>query len=239
MRYDRYNASLTNSINLPPSASQTVDFTSVRAGVIYQPTDVQSYYVSYGTSFNPSLETLTLTNGQQSLDPGNEPASTRSAASGTSLDGNLSLTSAIFQIEKDNTRSQISTGVYELTGNVRVRGFQVERRGPHHAQLAGVRRLHVSSTRDRQGSALDGTQGKVPANTPRNSASLWTTYNLTREWQVGTGVTYMSDRYASNNQRGQGARLLPLGRDGRLSAAAIRRSSSTCSTSPTASTTMR
>jgi catecholate siderophore receptor len=48
-------------------------------------------------------------------------------------------------------------------------------------------------------SALDATQGKVPANTPRNSASMWTAYNLTREWQVGTGVTYMSDRYASNN----------------------------------------
>ena len=48
-------------------------------------------------------------------------------------------------------------------------------------------------------SALDSTQGKVPANTPKNSASLWTAYNFTREWQAGTGVTYMSDRYASNN----------------------------------------
>ena len=48
-------------------------------------------------------------------------------------------------------------------------------------------------------SALDATQGKVPANTPKNSASLWTAYDLTHEWQVGTGVAYMSDRYASNN----------------------------------------
>ncbi len=69
VRYDRYEAKLTNSINLPASASQTVNYTSVRAGLIYQPTDSQSYYVSYGTSFNPSLETLALTNGQQSLDP--------------------------------------------------------------------------------------------------------------------------------------------------------------------------
>ena len=82
MRYDRYNASLTNSINLPPSASQSIGFTSVRAGVIYQPTEVQSYYVSYGTSFNPSLETLALTNGQQSLDP-ETSRSTSSAGSGT------------------------------------------------------------------------------------------------------------------------------------------------------------
>ena len=46
VRYDRYNASLTNTISLPPSASQSVGFTSVRAGVIYQPTETQSYYLS-------------------------------------------------------------------------------------------------------------------------------------------------------------------------------------------------
>ena len=47
-------------------------------------------------------------------------------------------------------------------------------------------------------SALDGTQGKVPANTPRNTASVWTTYNWTKAWEVGGGLTYMSSRYASN-----------------------------------------
>ena len=45
---------------------------------------------------------------------------------------------------------------------------------------------------------FDGTQGKVPANTPRNSASLWTTYNFTAQWEAGTGLTYMSNRYANN-----------------------------------------
>src|SRR6185295_14666345 len=107
VRYDRYQAELTNSINLPASASQTVNFTSVRAGVIYQPTETQSYYFSYGTSFNPSLETLALTSGQQSL----EPETSRQYELGAKwdvLDGNLSLTAALFNIEKDNTRSQIS-----------------------------------------------------------------------------------------------------------------------------------
>ena len=27
---------------------------------------------------------------------------------------------------------------------------------------------------------------------------MWTTYNLTDEWQIGTGVAYMSDRFTSN-----------------------------------------
>ena len=47
-------------------------------------------------------------------------------------------------------------------------------------------------------STLDRSQGKVPANTPRNSATLWTTYTPVKAWEVGGGVTYMSDRFASN-----------------------------------------
>ena len=198
IRYDRYNASLTNSINLPPSASQSIGYTSVRAGLIWQPTSFQSYYASYGTSFNPSLETLTLVNGQQSLDP----ETSRQYELGGKwdlLDGDLSVTSALFEIDKYHTRTQISAGVYELTGNVRVRGFQASVAGRiarGWQVFGGYTFLDAEIV---EGSALDGTQGKVPANTPRNSASLWTSYDLTREWQIGTGLTYMSDRYTSNN----------------------------------------
>jgi len=198
VRYDRYNASLTNSINLPAAASQSIGFTSVRAGVIYQPTDLASYYVSYGTSFNPSLETLALTSGQQSLDP--ETSKQYEVGAKWDLrDGDLSVTTAVFQIEKDNTRSQISTGVYELTGNIRVRGFQASVAGRiarNWQVIGGYTYLDAEIVK---ASAFDGTQGKVPANTPENSASLWTTWNFAKSWQAGTGVSYMSDRYASNN----------------------------------------
>jgi len=198
VRYDRYDAKLTNSINLPRSASQDIGFISVRAGVNLQPTAAQSYYISYGTSFNPSLETLALTSGQQSLDP---ETSTQYELGGKwdVMERNLSLTAAVFQIEKDNTRSQISTGVYELTGNVRVQGFQVTAAGrltPLWQVFAGYTYLEAEIVK---ASVLDGTQGKVPANTPKDSASFWTTYRFAREWQAGTGVAYMSDRFASNN----------------------------------------
>jgi catecholate siderophore receptor len=104
----------------------------------------------------------------------------------------------LFQIEKDNARSQISTGVYELTGDIRVRGFQLSTAGRvtrNWQVFGGYTFLDAEIIK---ASALDGSQGKVPANTPRNSATLWTTYNFTREWQAGTGVAYMSDRYTSN-----------------------------------------
>jgi len=205
LRWDRFKASLTNSINrdntsgntAPVSASQTVTFTSVRAGAIYQPTHAQSYYVAYGTSFDPSLETLTLTSGQQDL----APEENRSYELGAKWDlygGNLSLTSAVFQIEKTNARTQVSTGVYELDGDVRVNGIELSAAGSLTANwrlIAGYTYLDAEIVK---ASVLDGTQGKVPANTPRNAASLWTTYNLSREWEIGGGLTTMSSRYASN-----------------------------------------
>jgi len=197
VRYDRYNASLTNSINLPPSASQSIGFTSVRAGVIYQPTETQAYYFSYGTSFNPSLETLALVNGQQSLDP-ETSNQYEVGAKWDALEGNLSITAALFQIEKDHTRTQISPGVYELTGDVRVRGFQVTGAGRVTSSLQIFGGYTYLDAEIVNASVLDNTKGKVPANTPQSSASMWATYNLTRDWQAGTGIVYMSDRFTSN-----------------------------------------
>jgi len=198
LRYDRFNAGISNSVpsaTTPASASQGIGFTSVRAGVIYQPTEAQSYYLSYGTSFNPSLETLSVTNGQQAL----PPEKNRSYEAGAKWDlsgGDLSLTAAAFQVEKTNARTLLSAGVYVLSGDIRVRGAELSAAGRitnRWQVFAGYALLNARIV-----SALDGTQGNVPANTPRNSASLWSTYKLTPEWEVGGGATYMSNRFANN-----------------------------------------
>jgi len=201
VRWDRFKADLTNTISTatPPllRADQTVSFTSVRGGVIYQPDNVQSYYASYGTSFNPSLETLTATAGTQTL----EPEKSRSYEIGTKWDvlgGNLSLTSALFDIEKTNSRSQVSPGIYISNGNVRVTGFEFGAAGriTRNWQLMGGY-THLNPTIVRA-SALENTQGKDLANTPRDMATLWTTYKVTPQWETGGGATYMSSRFASN-----------------------------------------
>ncbi len=196
VRWDRFQAHIANTVNLPSYASQTNNFTSVRAGVIYQPTDWQSYYFSYGTSFDPSLESLTVTNNTQSL----APESTKSFEVGGKWDllgGNLSVTSALFQQEMDNARTQTSTGEYLLEGDIRVRGYQAGVTGHVTNKLqvfAGYTYMDGTVVK-----ALDGTQGKTPANTPRNTITLWTTYDVAPHWDVGGGPTYMSSRYVANN----------------------------------------
>ena len=43
-----------------------------------------------------------------------------------------------------------------------------------------------------------GTTGNVPLNTPRDSATLWTTYTFHETYEIGGGATYLGWRYANN-----------------------------------------
>ncbi len=195
LRRDRFAADLSNTITAPLNVSQTVYFTSVRTGIIFQPSEKQSYYASYGTSFDPSLETLTVTNGTQNL----APEKNRSYELGGKWDlveDRLLLNAAAFQVTKTNARTQVSAGEYALDGNVRVRGFELGATGrlTEHWQLfSGYTHLNSEIVK-----ALDGTQGNQLANTPRNSATAWTSYMFAHHWEVGGGATYQSLRYAAN-----------------------------------------
>ncbi len=43
-----------------------------------------------------------------------------------------------------------------------------------------------------------GTQGMVPANTAKSSTTLWSTYAVTPEIELGGGAIYVSSRFANN-----------------------------------------
>jgi catecholate siderophore receptor len=204
MRWDRYDAQISNSINSGntagntsvPSAQQAVYYDSVRGGLLYQPTEAQTWYASYGTSFDPSLEQLTLTAGQQNI----PPEKNRSFEVGNKWDlmgGNLSLTSALFQIEKTNARSLNDDGTYDLDGTVRVNGFAASGAGRITKQWQVIGGYTYLDAKITGASAKDATLGHVPANVPRNNATLWTSYTPVQEWELGTGVVWASSRFNS------------------------------------------
>ena len=204
LRRDSFKADISNtvlstpgstSLPLPAYAAQTVYFTSVRGGVIYQPSETQSYYVSYGTSFDPSLEALTLTSGTQNLAP-EKNYSYEVGGKWNLLDDTLQITSALFNLEQTNARTQTSSGEYVLDGNIRVRGAELGVGGhltEHWQVFSGYTFMDAKIIK-----ALDGTQGNVPANTPRNTATVWSTYTFAGHWEAGGGASYMSQRYAAN-----------------------------------------
>src|SRR5690606_14584225 len=105
--------------------SKTDRMLSTRAGVIYQPSDTRSYYVSYGTSFNPSAEAISQSASIADLDP--EKSRTYEAgAKWDLLEGNVQLNAAVFRVEKRNARTPDPlTGSQILAGRIRVDGAEI------------------------------------------------------------------------------------------------------------------
>jgi catecholate siderophore receptor len=223
LRWDRFRADIDqvgfiNSagvITVDPTAtrtysgSQIAKLLSVRAGVIWQPSDVQSYYISYGTSFNPSAEGLTLPKAQLDVDP-EKNRSYELGAKWDLLDGDLQLNGAVFQIEKTNARTTVAD-VVTLSGDLQVRGFElsaVGRIAPEWQVLAGYTRLDGKVIESPETTTIvveDATspvtltaEGNTLQNTPKDTATLWTTYNVTSNWQIGGGAVYSSKRNVNN-----------------------------------------
>ena len=205
VRYDVYWAQIGNTINnqnTPGNTTlgyteQTTPFASVRGGVIFQPNEAQSYYVSYSTSFNPSLEQLVSTTGVSQPLPPEQNEAIEAGAKFDLLKGNLSLTGALFQITKQNARSQNNDGTFSATGTIRVRGVRTGVAGrltPEWQVFGGYTYLDAVIT---NGIAA-GTTGNQPINTPRDSANLWTTYTFQEKYEIGGGATYIGQRYANN-----------------------------------------
>ena len=209
LRWDVYSAQIGNSINsvntpgntTVPYQTQTDYFTSVRAGAILEPTPQQSYYVSYSTSFNPSLEQLTSTTGSGVLPPENNEGF-EAGVKYEFLNGNLSLNGALFQITKYNARTQNADGTFTPTGTVRVQGARVGAAGritPEWQVFGGYAYLNA---RIIQGitniGGVGNTTGMVPLNTPRDSGNIWTTYTIKETYELGGGMFYVGQRYANN-----------------------------------------
>ena len=204
LRLDYYYAQIGNSQNSAnifgntsvPYFVQPITNLSVRTGAIFEPTKAQSYYVSYSTSFNPSLEQLTSTTGSAQLPP-EQNESFEGGVKYEFLNGNLSLNAALFQITKYNARAQNPDGTFSATGTVRVKGVRTGITGritPEWQVFGGYAYL--------DGRIIDGvgvgTQGMVPLNTPRDSGTVWSTYTFKETYEIGGGVTYIGYRYANN-----------------------------------------
>ena len=207
VRYDVYDAKIGNSINVLNAAGnttaayseQTIYYTSYRGGAIWQPTNEYSFYGSYSTSFNPSLEQLTATTGTTAPLPPEENRAMEIGAKADFFRGNLSVNGALFQIDKYNARSQgVVAGSFDATGQIRVQGARVGTSGRLWDDLQIFGGYTYLDARIVNGIAVN-TAGDIPLNTPNHSASIWATYTFLQNWEAGGGVFYVGQRYVNNN----------------------------------------
>ncbi|WP_158044993.1 TonB-dependent receptor [Skermanella pratensis] len=196
LRWDRFSAESDESV-AGVSLDRTDTMWSTRAAVVYEPTDAQTYYFSYGTSFNPSAEFASLSAAQVGLEP-EENRTFEVGAKFSLLGGNLGLGGSLFRIEKTNARTvdPIDASVTVLQGEQRVDGFELEANGrltDRWTVLAGYTYLDGEITK-----ANDATLGKALQNTPEHSGFAWTTYEVLEGLEIGAGAYYTGDRYANN-----------------------------------------
>jgi catecholate siderophore receptor len=195
-RYDHFGADFNNhTANL--KLNRTDDMFSWRGAIVFKPVPGVRTYFSAGTSVNPSAETLTLAANTANL----APEKNRSFEVGASWDinPNISVRGAVFRIEKTNARTPDPTNgtLNVLSGHQHVDGFEISAAGRITDEwnvIAGY--TYLDSNIDSSGTPAE--VGRQLLNTPRNTATVWTTYDLPYGFQIGGGVTYLDDRFGNN-----------------------------------------
>ena len=206
-RYDHFKASTENKSYTKQAAAMNVDRTdkiwSYRTGLIYQPDQVQSYYASYGTSFNPSAEAYS-TDPKGALTDPEENKNYEIGAKWTLLDGDLALRTAIFRTEKTNERqTDIEPGVikpYLMSGRRHTDGIELEGAGriTDKWQVFAGLTLMDPVIDDIANPLRKDQEGNRPDNAPTYTGNLWTTYQINGNWRVGGGMNAMSKRYTNS-----------------------------------------
>ncbi|MDQ0042627.1 TonB-dependent receptor [Variovorax boronicumulans] len=207
-RYDVFDQETSFERSLAPMSRTDRKF-SPRAGLVWQPTDTQSYYVSYSRSFQPSAETFALSANNAA----NEPEITVNKEIGAKfdfLDGALNLTTALFNLERSgmknsdpaNPARQINVGTQRTNGMELALAGKLPGRwdvSAGYAYLDGRMTKSLATVNALQlpvGAPIP-VQGKVAALTPRHSAFVWLMKDLGNGLSAGGGVNYMAARYAS------------------------------------------
>ncbi|HEV2272105.1 MAG TPA: TonB-dependent siderophore receptor [Steroidobacteraceae bacterium] len=169
---------------------------SPRASLIIKPTPRQSYYLSFGTSFDPSAEALTLTTTTAALGPV-KARSFEVGAKSEWLNGGLMLTQAVFRTQVDNaqTNDPDNPTITVLNGNERVDGVELQAIG-HLTRRWEIASGYTYLDGRTLASGTFADVGKVMPNTAHNQLNLWTEYDLPAGWEVGAGGNWLSHRFA-------------------------------------------
>lgn len=178
-------------------------FWSWQAGLVFKPLENGSIYLNYATSANPSG--ITTGDGADNISAANqnlEPEETRSYELGTKwnlLDNRLSLSAALFDMKKTNAKVTVATEIMDTVGTQRIKGFELGVAGAITKQWnvsAGYTRLD-SELSDPGPTAAATDKGNRFPNTPKDSFTLWSSYELMPKLVLGGGAYYMSKVYGN------------------------------------------
>lgn len=194
----RYNSTYSEGtvVNLKNDS----DFVNYQAGLVYKPVENGSIYASYATSSNPvGVDGGDGSEGITAAIENLKPEEVRTMELGTKWDlfhDKLNLTAAVFRTEKTNTRATAEDGTTQNIGETRVDGFELGLNGNitnKWALSAGYTYLDSEIVDD--GTAAN--EGNQVQNVAKNSATLWTTYQVLPQFTLGAGAVAMDKVYGN------------------------------------------
>ncbi|MEG0861658.1 MAG: TonB-dependent siderophore receptor [Pseudomonas sp.] len=216
-RYDSFKTEADSTTT--GKARNNSHFWSWQAGLVWKPADNGSIYASFATSATPpggvvdGVDSNPNTPGNSTLISDLEPETTKNYELGTKWDlfhERVALTAAIFRTEKENTRVLVDNNTYQNSGTTRVDGIELGASGKLTDKwqvFAGYSYLKSEAVDPGEAGNRNGqlTGGANPAkgnqlpNTPKNSFSLWTTYDVTDKLTLGGGAFYVDDVWGDLN----------------------------------------
>jgi catecholate siderophore receptor len=197
IRYDHAESEYRQSVPPASSFSRTDDMPSWRAALVYKPRKNGSIYVAAGTSFNPSAEQLSLSAATANV----APEKNMVYEIGTKWDlfeDRLALSGALFRDEKTNARTPDPNNplLNVLGGNQRAQGIDLGATG----QITSKWKVFTGYTYTDSKVVSSTTAAQVGnplVNAPKHTFSLWTTYELPWNLEIGFGSNAISSRNAS------------------------------------------
>lgn len=216
MTYGARNSAVLGSATAAPTAKagdkvkaeSDTDFFTYQAGVTFKPAENGSIYASYATSANPvGVDAGDGSEGIGAAYSNLDPEESRTFEIGTKWDllsDRLNLTAAIFRTEKQNARIQLTPTTYSNIGESKVNGLELGLNGKITDKWgisAGYTYLDSEATKNgvscRGATCTDQTvfNGNAMPNVPKNSATLWTTYQVLPQLQLGAGAVAMDKVY--------------------------------------------
>lgn len=187
--------------------SSNTDFLTPQVGVIFEPVEGQSYYVSYSSSARPpgvsvaNGDTIAgpgagASIGTQDLDP-EENTNIEAGARIALFDSRLQLQGAIFQTKKENAKEidTLTNAIVSSGDSLKLTGVELGVAGAITDEWS-VNANFTYVDAEITDSTTVANIGNQTNFVPETAASLWTTYNFTGGLlglEVGGGVTYQDD----------------------------------------------
>jgi catecholate siderophore receptor len=226
LRFERYDASVRQTDiatgvivagmdGVPIDFSRVDEMVSGRAGVIWQPTAGQMYYVAAGNSYNPSGELGvyggTGTNLSNGANTTIDPEENRNYEVGSQWDfaSGVQVRAALFRVEKVNARmtDPSDPDVIILAGKRRVDGLELSASGritPSWDVYGAVAFMDGEIVKSAPPTGNNSaTQGKTPLGVPDWAGTLWTVYRLGGGFEVGGGAFASGSWFLDDQNRGE------------------------------------